>query len=172
MNKYSPRAITILAKWAKGNHVDKRTVRKLRTERDLALVKHRAIGRIIQESYPVVKQYLDAVLTTETAERAYSIAWAELKQEQREELIPEFWPSAQLRLPKGEPMPKRRDMSSKEFEAALERRGFRDVGPGIKVSHNVTIGPVLRWNEKRSEYQIDHRETLKRAIESAREENA
>lgn len=67
-------------------------------------------------------------------------------------------------------MPKRRDMSWKEFGAALERRGFRDVGHGIKVSHNTTIGPVLRWNENAKEYVVDRRETLKRAIAGATKE--
>lgn len=150
--------------------MDKNTVRKLRAHRDLVKTEGAAIGAKLRKSHPLVKQYLDAHSEVETAQRAYSTAWAALKQERREELIPEFWPSARLQLPKGEPMPKHRDMSWKEFEAALERRGFRDVGHGIKISHNVTIGPVLRWNENAKEYVVDRRETLKRAIAGAAEE--
>lgn len=151
--------------------MNKRTVRQLRARRDLADAEHRATGEILQESYPAVKRYLDTAAEGRIAQRAYSTAWATLKQEQREDLIPEFWPSAQLRLSKGEPMPKHRDLTRKEFEAALERRGFKDVGHGIKVSHNVIIGPVLRWNERKKEYVIDRRATLARAIEGAAKEN-
>jgi DNA-binding NarL/FixJ family response regulator len=58
-----------------------------------------------------------------------------------------------------------RDMSRKEFNAALARRGWRKVMMWIQVDDRRSIGMVMR--KGRSGYRINRRASLAKAIREA-----
>ncbi len=147
------------------------TVRKLRRRRVEAVLKERAANAELEARYPGVIAYLDAKGEAEQAYKEFRVAFEELSQEKREELIPTFgfWPEAQVILPIDAPTPKRRDMPLAAFLDALHRRGFHMEESAIRVtSRGGRIGYVRRWNKRGKFYDIDRRASLARAVEGAR----
>lgn len=148
----------------------KSQVRLLRAKRLATEKRLNEISFVVCCKYPEVIEFLETQKQSENASRIYARAWSELTQAQREELIPEFFIDSVYYIPEGIAMP-RRDMSRKEFNAALKRRGFEIVchdrigEVGIKISDTCTVGIVMLRRKKES--VMHHRETLKRAIEIA-----
>lgn len=148
----------------------KSRVRDLRSKMGAAEKYLNKVEWVLCMKYPELVMFLQAQKQFDSVAKTYQAAWNELTQAQRNDLIPEFWDSSKMYKPKpkGEIRAHRRDMPYKEFEAALERRGFKDVMHGVKVSSNHTVGIVMEW--RKGEYVLDRRATLARAIKGARKD--
>lgn len=110
------------------------------------------------------QEYQDATNDMEIESKHFADCWDELTARQQNELRPEFWGDAAqyIEAPRA-----RRDMTNTQFVEACERWGFTSYySRGIEVNPNRTIGFVYRHSIDGT-VQIDHRESLKRAIEWA-----
>lgn len=96
-------------------------------------------------------------------------AWLELTPAQQNELRPELWGDAAKYIEKPRV---RRDMTHKQLIEACRRRRFQLYDAGIQVrplrkgQEYFVVGFVYRHNIDGT-VQVDHRESLKRAIEWA-----